>query len=216
MLKPTEKRELESAVAEIIEDYGIRVYPLELRRLSRLLGFGLVNYSDLCPDLQDVAFGHSYEGFVIIGSGEKLIFYNGEAPYEYRIRFTIAHEMYHHWFEDYAKCSSTESRADYFASYLLAPTPLVYVSGARTEAEISELFCISRLSAGYVLERVLEETPKGLFTETERAILSCAKLDENANLDEHFSEPYEQSSMSLSTSLKQAHLTLPIPTGRKL
>ena len=101
--------------------------------------------------------------------GEKtvyeLFYYSHGNPQ--RRRFTLAHELGHIILKHSAEEDWEEKEADYFASQLLAPSPVLDLYGAAADAEfIARTFGLSKAASRIAANRHTREA-----TETERAIM---------------------------------------------
>ena len=136
---------IEIEVANMLRDYGIGSFPIDVFDLCGRLGIGLVRYSDLQPEIAGLARSESSEGFSVCNGsfGCPKIVYN-DARTTNRVRFTIAHEIGHLWLEHTEESPEREFQADYFAGYLLAPHPLLAQYGENhSSRETARMFGIS-------------------------------------------------------------------------
>ena len=143
-------RRIDNSVKELMEDYRIESYPIQLKELAKKMGITLVAYSYASkfginqPDnLSDDAFTKM---------DDNIVFYNDSASIE-RIRFSVAHEIGHIWLEHKRTSRRNEAEANHFAGYLLAPTPVIVEQGFEDAFDIAEFFQISYEAACCALRR---------------------------------------------------------------
>lgn len=161
-LLPSERyEELKVEVADLIEDYELS-YPLDLWELAtrlripvRLASWSETPFPSPCGN----------DGFTIADEDPNglvhTIVVNSDMP-KVRQRFTLGHELGHIWLEhlhDPDRDENVEeSEANFFASYLLAPTPVVNMALAAPSPEgIAQKFDMSRQAAMRAFERVCRD-----------------------------------------------------------
>lgn len=149
-LKPTRYDELERTVVELLEDYRFNHFPLDIFGLCNAIGVVCVPYFVLDEDDAIAANAVSEDGFTIWIEGHPIIVYNeGNKPE--RIRFTLAHELAHVILDHGESTSETESEANWFAEYLLAPTALVVRRRINDTEDVMDYFNVGNDCASYVL-----------------------------------------------------------------
>ena len=84
--------------------------------------------------------------------GVRRIFYDDLHPRN-RQRFTIMHEMGHIQLGHKENSMYAERCANYFATYSLAPTPIIGLYGCEDYIEVSKRFKLSQESALYAFDR---------------------------------------------------------------
>ncbi|MBR5668483.1 MAG: ImmA/IrrE family metallo-endopeptidase, partial [Spirochaetales bacterium] len=142
-------------VVDLFTRYDIKCIPISGFELALKMGIIPVAYSSLSPRKREAAFLISEDGFYgELGDGKEYIYYNDSREYK-RSNMTILHEIGHavlgHTEEmDYR---IAEAEAGFFASYALAPPPLIQKVSDKSAQYISELFDISIEAAWYALER---------------------------------------------------------------
>ena len=143
-----EYTKLDKAAFSIVEDYGIKAYPLDIHNLCSKMGICLKGYSEYGIENQYLLIKKSSKGFFVRESKElpPSIFYNDYGISFEEQRITIAHEIKHYIFNE----DNTEDRyddlADHFGRFLLCPTPYLMVTGITDASDISE-HCIVSISA---------------------------------------------------------------------
>lgn len=138
-------------VAGIIADYELE-YPLDAYGLAKRIGFKITNYTSL-----DSVYKISEDGFSFENGGAWYMYINNERG-SLRMNFTIAHELGHFLLHNMFKKNNIETPdliemlCNFFANYLLAPTPLVKERLKVVNAEnISTEFRVSQECAENVL-----------------------------------------------------------------
>lgn len=148
--------EIKALAADLIEDYALS-YPLEPLGIADALGVQVVEHTNWTAALTN-------DGYTVAAMGAHGVTYtihlNGALPH-LRTRFTAMHELAHVWLEhphvDSAVADCVlEAEANFLASYLLAPDPLVlrWVPSVAI-ADVADVFVISYDAAQQVNARVL-------------------------------------------------------------
>lgn len=140
---------------DIIVDYDIKIYPLDMDNLCKKMGFILTPYS-ACEDKKDLLLKKSFDGFSNYSDPTKkpIIFFNdiyGNIP-PARISQTKGHEIKHIVERD--RDDSEDDLCDYFSKYLRCPTPYVIYLGITDVNEIISTFELSYEQATYVKKQV--------------------------------------------------------------
>lgn len=153
-----EYERIDQLVRDILVDYQVSSFPLDLLWLSKRMGFDVVPYSayDGLPNFP-LLLKRSKDGFSYPAGIGKVptIFYNDK--YETnstpaRIQSTIGHELKH--LIDGDEDDSEDDLCDHFARYLRCPVPYVIIKGYNTSTELISHFGISAEQAGYTLKQV--------------------------------------------------------------
>lgn len=144
--------EIREEVADFIETFGVRSYPFDIFVLLLKIGIRVVPYSSLDSRTRSM-LTHAHPDAVTRLNGRLdvkniTIFYNDIGIEATRIRFTLAHELGHIWLQ-----TDNEDEADFFANYLLAPSPLVIRHSKNSPEAIMKDFNIGYLCARAVQDR---------------------------------------------------------------
>lgn len=135
------------SVVELLEEYGLRVYPTSLGMVMDTLQIGRVPYSSLDDNEKSLAVLASQDKAFNVTSHDymraQVVFDDTRGSYFFRSRFSGGHEIGHIWLEHEEDTPNHEAEADYFSGYLLAPHPLIITMGNPSVAEVSEHFGIS-------------------------------------------------------------------------
>lgn len=121
--------EIRSTVADLIEDWGISIYPFSVWELVRRMGIRTIRYSEP-PEWLRVEVELYWPDAITIyppdfDPARTVTFYNDRQDREH-IRFAVAHELAHLvLMRPGADEDMYEHEADIFANYLLSPAPLV-------------------------------------------------------------------------------------------
>ena len=174
--------EIRSTVADLIEDWGISVYPFSVWELVRRMGIRTIRYSEL-PEWLRIEVELYWPDAITIylpdfNPARTVIFYSDRLDRE-RIRFTIAHELAHLVLMHPDTGEDVyEHEADIFANYLLAPSPLVMRDSMLDVDAIHDDFQVSYGCARSVRDRAKKRYIHGSKnpTEYERRILAFCSL----------------------------------------
>lgn len=138
---------IDEVANDLIEDLGLRRFPLDCFEVAFLLGIELRQYSGLSE--QDRIFVESRykDGYSVRTAGKYVISYN-DSMNRNRVKFTIWHEIAHiqlgHFEGACAKSEALmEEEANHFAAYVMAPLAFVHKLGLFSPAEIAEVCEIS-------------------------------------------------------------------------
>lgn len=140
--------EIRLAVADLIEDWGIRVYPFDIWNLLHKMGITTVPYSTLPDDAKALLKEGYPDAFTTYSSSfnsrDITIYYDDQVSSRERIRFTLAHELGHLMLMHPDSGEDIyEHEADIFANYLLAPAPLIIEYSEFDYVEASVDFSVS-------------------------------------------------------------------------
>ena len=179
--------EIRTAVADLIEDWGIREYPFSIQSLLRKMRIRLIPYSTLSDDLRSAFEADSSDAFTIYPTNydpsRTIICYNDE-PSRERIRFTLAHELAHPALMHPGTGEDIyEHEADIFANYLLVPAPLVLEYSRIDYEVISHDFVIGFKCARSARDRIRKRREYGpsSYLEYEQRILDLCTLNTDSN-----------------------------------
>ena len=174
--------EIREEVANLIEDFGIEVYPFSIWRLLRKMGIRVVPYSLLEGSLRDEVERVWPDAFTFrpddFDPSRTIVFYN-DSKSRGRIRFTLAHELGHlvlgHPNSDDPQL---EAEANFFANYFLAPAPLVIRDSKKDVQTIMSDFVVSFGCARSVLDRTMNRIWYGprVPLEYESRIMATSRL----------------------------------------
>ena len=149
--------EIEVAVVELLEEYGLGVYPASLSRVMDALKIDQVPYSSLDDNEKKLAILASQDKAFNVTSHDymraQVVFDDTRGSYFYRSRFSGGHEIGHIWLEHEENTPDREVEADYFSGYLLAPHPLIITMENLSVIEVSERFGISGKCAAFAIDQ---------------------------------------------------------------
>lgn len=178
MLPRSRRTQIEVAIVEILEDYGVTEYPMSIGRLAAALGIDLVPHSSLDSQTRPLAVSASEDAFSLCSPDYTMarIVFDDRGSYHYRSRFSGGHEIGHIILEHLEGGGVNEEEADYFSGYLLIPHPLVIAMGSdATVASIAERFGISRPCASVALDQAhARRNEGGLWRTHERWLIDNA------------------------------------------
>lgn len=149
--------QIESAVTNMFINHDIRNIPIDCFEIASKMNVILKPFSRLSERGLAEAMKISEDGFYILVDNEGVepfkysqwyIFYNDSMP-KMRIRFTIMHELGHIVLDHTEMSDLAEIEANFFASYALAPPPLVHEIHVEDYLDIARAFNVSRQCAYY-------------------------------------------------------------------
>ncbi len=178
--------EIKQKIARLLRKAGFSRYPLDCFELCEKLGIKVHCYSESPTWIQQLNC-LSEDAFCFPKTEDKYfvweIWYNDSKP-QNRIRFSIMHEIGHIWLDHSEHSDLAEVEANYFASYILAPLPLIYVLKLDDINKIAVAFFISSECAGHIMEQYENWLNYGgrYYTDYEKQILSQIEFVGEQNL----------------------------------
>lgn len=172
--------EIKEEVADVCEELHITKFPIKCVEVCKGLGIVLKSYNQFNERTFQAVIRASEDGMVAKIDNHYEIFYNPSKSTE-RIRSTVFHEIGHIRLRHLVHDEENEAEANFFASYFLAPPPLINYFNLKHEEEIMEKFWTTYTLASNSLERYckwLQFSSPG-FTEYEKRIIRLAKEGEN-------------------------------------
>lgn len=175
-IKLSEKRynEIIEILADMFEDIGYKIFPIDVFELCRMLRITLVQYSSLPEECILNVKSLSSDGFNLLNpeTNTYLIFYNAEMPLD-RIRFTVMHEIGHIMLGHKIPSPVIEQEANFFAISALAPLGIIFKIEEKTPEQVSIICGISFECACNVLDKYHRTMiyPRILKKETESRLV---------------------------------------------
>ncbi len=156
--KPEEYNRMCMLAIDIIIDYDIKTYPLNMYTLCDSMGFDYVKYSSW-GDKRELLIKKSNDGFSSYDDPtiKPKIYYN-ESCISTRIKHTLGHEIKHIVERDID--DSEDDLCDYFSKYLRCPLPYVIYLDIKSISEIISKFKISHEQATYVMSNLCYRSRK--------------------------------------------------------
>lgn len=156
ILRGSDYEKIEDEASDLIEDLGLRQFPVNCFEVAFLLGIGIQKYSDFNDADMGFIKSKTEDGFTIL-KGRKYIIYYNDAVDRKRIKFTIWHEIAHiqlGHLEEGRNLSyeRQEEEANHFAAYVMAPLVFVHRLGLSDPIMIADVYEISLECACYVYE----------------------------------------------------------------
>lgn len=173
--------EIYESVVDFLLDYGFTTYPIDPFSIARELEFRLLPYRYLPNEALLETMLASNDAITAsnhwLDPSHTMILYNDEMPL-LRQRFSIAHELGHQVLDLPNGNASNEVYVNKFASYFLAPIPIVLRDSAAQAQAVHRDFRVSMECAAIVAERALqlklsERPPK----DYESRLLESCRLD---------------------------------------
>lgn len=137
--------QIKRACVDTLKNCNIGTVPIDVKYLLITNGVMLKTYSSYSsnPRAIEMLMRYSPDAFTIqLSDGRKMVLYNDKMP-DARIRFSLTHELGHIVLKHRQESELSEKEADFFASYLLAPPPLIASFKCFTPKELSDRFNVS-------------------------------------------------------------------------
>ena len=135
--------EIKMAAVNILEECNITELPIDPFKIAERRQIIIKPYSKFDKEIRKLMMKASPDGFKHSELFDEYIAYNDKnAPT--RIRFTLAHEEGHIFFNHYEESELAEKEANFFAKYILAPPPLIRALEIKDIDDIITVFDISR------------------------------------------------------------------------
>ena len=176
------REQVEIAVVDLIEDYGVVDYPIDIFALAAKMGVPVHSYEKMPPHVKALAELVSLDAFGTNNSSftDPRIYLRTCVSPSSRAKFSLEHEIGHVWLEHNDNSTEAEAEADYFSGYLLAPHPLFIAKGLLRN-EIAQAFAISSWSAEIAYNQAMDRMkygPRGWKTH-ELRLLSLLNASSN-------------------------------------
>lgn len=153
---------IDQLARDILVDYGIKEFPLDLFSLTKKMGFEVIPYSAYEGEENSYILQRkSKDGFSIPAScgAAPVILYNDKAHLSpARLQSTIGHEIKHIIDEDVD--DSQDDLCDHFARYIRCPTPYVIYMGFKSSPQLIDAFGISAIQADITINTIKSRTNK--------------------------------------------------------
>lgn len=129
LLKRKDYDRIEETVNDIMEDLGLKLFPLNCFEMAFLLGIEIHRCSEFNERDREFIMSKCECGFTVRKGGKYFIYYN-DALDRSRIRFAIWHEIAriqlgHLETDCTISCAQMEEEENHFAAYVMAP--LAYI-----------------------------------------------------------------------------------------
>lgn len=153
---------IDQAARDILVDYGIKKFPLDLFSLAKRMGFELIPYSAFEGNEDSYILQRkSMDGFSIPAScgAAPVILYNDKVHVPpARLQSTIGHEIKH--IIDGDVDDSQDDLCDHFARYIRCPTPYVIYMGYKSSQQLIDVFGISAIQADITINTIKSRSNK--------------------------------------------------------
>lgn len=152
LLQASDYARIEDVVNDLIEDLGLRQFPVNCFEVAFMLGIEIKKYSQFSKTDRDFVVSEYEDGFSITSAGKFIIYYNDSMDRR-RNKFTIWHEIAHiqlgHFESDcMISYEQKEMEANHFAAYVMAPLAFIHNLGLCAPSEISDV-CEISLACAY-------------------------------------------------------------------
>lgn len=135
---------IERTVVNLFVKLDIRTFPIDPEEIAKRLGYILRPFKEMPKGAMKILISKDVDGISYFDPKERthVIYYRSGISKE-RLRFTIAHEIGH--IQLGHKCESDLARqmADYYAAYMLAPSPWIGRAGCENETDVANKFELS-------------------------------------------------------------------------
>ena len=144
---------IENFVVDLYTELNIKEFPIDPFNIAKQKGYEVIPYSKIPKDARNILRKTEKSGTSgKTKNGVFRIFYD-DLDSKYRQRFTIMHEIGHIELGHKEDSVYAEKCANYYASYSLAPSPMIGRLGCEDFMDISARFSVSYESAIYAFDR---------------------------------------------------------------
>lgn len=144
---------IESSIVDLYAELNIREFPIDPFYIAKQKGYEVIPYSKIAEEARYILRKTERSG--TSGRTKKGVFriFYDDSDCEYRQRFTIMHEIGHIELGHKEDSTYAEKCANYYATYSLAPSPMIVRLGCEDFIDISIRFNVSDESAMYAFDR---------------------------------------------------------------
>lgn len=135
--------QIKESVVATFEKFGIKTIPIDCFELAQKMGFKIVPFSQLDDEQLNALRFCEGEAIMFIIDEDKYIFYNDINNNSTRQRFSIFHEIGHYILGHKQESELARLEANFFASYAIAPIPLIWKTNCGTILKICKTFDVS-------------------------------------------------------------------------
>ena len=148
---------IEDDVAYLFLELDIREYPVYPLQIAVALGYKIIPFNQMREEARTKMLEMDLEAISYYDRslGTFVICYNSDCTLE-RLRFTIAHEIGHIRMGHKLESDLARRVADYYAAYLLAPTPWIGYAKCEDYIDVANKFSLSVQCAQRCFERYLK------------------------------------------------------------
>ncbi|MCR4954905.1 MAG: ImmA/IrrE family metallo-endopeptidase [Treponema sp.] len=172
--------EIKEEVVELYKELHITTFPVMAMDVCKQLGIVLKSYNQFTERTFAAIIRASEDGMVVKIDNHYEIFYNPSKE-SARVRSTIFHEIGHIRLKHLIHDEENEAEANFFASYFLAPAPLIHYFELSFTQEIIDKFWVTFSLASNANDRYqkwLKYSGTG-FRAYEKELIRLAKEGEN-------------------------------------
>lgn len=155
-------REIKVNVLSLYQRLGFYHPPVDAATLALTNNIQLLPYQSGFDEneLSDLLFIHECPSGVSFSlqtpyGPQRITAYNANEP-DYRVRFTLLHEIGHSSLHHMEDSPVAEKQANFFAGYAIAPPMLISLMGLTTAKEIRQTFGVSLSCADLSLKRAIQ------------------------------------------------------------
>ena len=145
---------IESDIADLLVELDIGTYPIDPMQIALNLGYELIPFNQMPKEAKRELIFKDIDGISYYDPERKtfVIYYRPNGMKE-RLRFTIGHEIGHIRMKHRHESELARRIADYYAAYLLAPTPWIAHAGCEDYTDVAKSFFLSEPCALRCFER---------------------------------------------------------------
>ncbi|MEE1211050.1 MAG: ImmA/IrrE family metallo-endopeptidase [Treponema sp.] len=172
--------EIKEEVVELYKELHITKFPVMAMDVCKQLGIVLKSYNQFTERTFAVVIRASEDGMVAKIDNHYEIFYNPSKD-SARVRSTIFHEIGHIRLRHLVHDEENEAEANFFASYFLAPAPLIQYFKLEYAHELMDKFWVTITLATNAFSRYTKwiQYSGVSYTQYENELLELAKEGEN-------------------------------------
>lgn len=147
---------------QFLIDMNITSLPIDLNKVTKMLGltmarFSKIKHTEIYPHVLNTA------GAKVIIENKTYIFVNDALPYEVQ-RFTVAHELGHHYLKNDRKpYEVAETEANMFAARILMPMCIIKELQINKTSQLMQCCLVSEEAAKFRLKRYKKVVKRNKF-----------------------------------------------------
>ena len=141
-------RKIEKDICKLYKEFNIEKIPIDICDIAEKMGYEVIPVHKDDP-IYGILVEKECDGLMIELRDRKVIYYKADQT-KGRQRFTIAHEIAHIRMGHYEESDLANRIANHYASYLLAPEILIFLTKCNDYIELAEVFNVT-LDCAWIL-----------------------------------------------------------------